>query len=59
MTQEDKIHQLRAMLTYIDMRVGEFYNKGLYNNNPTRKELYFILKDIKKTLETTKNNWLF
>lgn len=56
MTQEEKIYQLRAMLTYIHMRVGEFYNKGLYNNNPTRKELFFILKDVKKTLESTENN---
>jgi len=55
MTQEEKIYQLRALLSYINMRVGEFYSMGLYNNNPTRKELFFILKDIKKTLEQTSN----
>lgn len=56
MTQEDKIIELSSTLAYIHMRLGEFYNKGLYNSHPTRKELFFIIKEAKKALDTIKSN---
>lgn len=56
MTQEDKIIELSSMLAFINMRLGEFYNKGLYNNHPTRKEIFFIIKESKKTLDNIRAN---
>ena len=56
MTQEDKIIELSSMLAFIHMRLGEFYNKGLYNNNPTRKELFFIIKEAKLTLDKVRKD---
>jgi hypothetical protein len=56
MTQEDKIMELSSMLAFIHMRLGEFYNKGLYNNHPTRKELFFIIKEAKQTLDKVRNS---
>lgn len=56
MTQDDKIMELTAMLAFMHMRLQEFYNKGLYNNNPTRKEIFFMIKDAKRTLEHTKSH---
>lgn len=56
MTQEDKIIELSSMLAYIHMRLGEFYNKGLFNNSPTRKELFFIVKESKKTLDKVRES---
>lgn len=56
MTQEDKIIELSCMLAFIHMRLGEFYNKGLYNNNPTRKELFFMIKEAKLTLDKVRKD---
>ena len=56
MTQEDKIIELTSMLSFVQMRLEEFYNKGLYNNNPTRKELFFIIKEAKKTLQSVRKD---
>lgn len=56
MTQEDKIMELTSMVAFMHMRLQEFYNKGLYNNNPTRKEIFFMLKEAKRTLDNVRSN---
>jgi hypothetical protein len=55
MTQEEKIHELSSMLAYAQLRLEEFYNMGLYSNNPTRKEIFFLIKDSKKVLDRVKD----
>ena len=56
MTQEDKIIELSSMVAFMHMRLQEFYNKGLYNNNPTRKEIWFMLQESKRTLDKVRSN---
>lgn len=56
MEHQTKIDKLRGILNYIDLRLGEFYLRGFYKDNPTRKEIYFILKDVKRVLSETKDN---
>jgi hypothetical protein len=56
MTQEDKIIELSSMVAFMHMRLEEFYNKGLYNNNPTRKEIFFMLKESKRILDKIRCN---
>lgn len=56
MTKEDKIIELSSMLSYTQMRLEEFYNKGFYSDNPTRKELFYIIKEAKRTLSKVREN---
>ena len=53
MTSEDKYIELRSMVNFVNMRLSDFYNKGLYNDNPTRKEIFFIIKETAKILQKT------
>jgi len=55
MTLEEKYINLRATLRYIEIRLEEFYNRGLFKDSPCRKEIFYIIKDSKKTLKDTDN----
>lgn len=62
MTNEEKYLELRSMVNFINMRLSEFYNRGFYKDNPTRKELFYMIKETAKVLEKTstlKKYWLF
>lgn len=53
MSNEEKYLELRSMLNFVNMRLGEFYNRGFYNDNPTRKEIFYIVKETAKVLQKT------
>jgi hypothetical protein len=53
MTQEEKFLELRSMVNFINMRLGEFYNRGFFNGNPTRKEIFYMVKETAKVLQKT------
>ena len=62
MTDEQKYIELKTMVNYVNMRLGEFYNRGLYNDNPTRKEIFYMIKETAKVLQKTsevKSYWPF